>query len=682
MSTDVNRDGLGTGPTSVDEPTTDQPGPTIKLRHVAGLTAGQTLPLTAGRFHFGPLRSSHGGLVAGTPDAVSFDLTIHDDGETVLTAGQEPVAVEGVIISRPVTLDDGDVVQLMTDHFVVEAEPSGEDHGEDNGVDHGGAKGGDELARPVTVVPRPVDPPRTTKLTGWLLLFAAVIVLGVVLAFTNGRLIGISLLGLAGVIATLLLRLRRNERATEARSVAVDNARMLLFSQVVEHRKAAASALRGPALTPAAVAESAARRSEPSTTAVTIASGDQPWDPPVEVERAPGWDHRSVVDDLSFLPAIPYSVDLDQGAIAILGPRSATLAVARHIVTTALYLAGPETGAEVDTEIPADWRWLLPENETIIRILDHVRGSVGPRTIALYADREDLERKGFSSAEFTHVMEVNDAGTADITTAEGTTTGFVPHGITETHAGELLEMLGRPAPERVALDATASTEPDHAGSDPAAVDDSAFDHTTFGDTASEAASAIDLTIFDTDRLLVTGPLPSRHRDVLATAALHQADLHPDRSLYILDRGDRALIRLAQLDNCARYTTIDQLDSVTQMVQDLETMMDQPAEHSSLMLAPDLWNAIEFYRDTGHRPLADRIEELIAKMQLVPMAASATEPPAAAPSFLVWIETGLEATADVHGADGDTVIDLESLPGIDLTGSVARLTTIRHEEIQP
>ena len=71
--------------------------PLTTLRHEAGLTAGQTLPLSPGRFRFGPLRSGQGGLVNGTPEVVSFDLTIEDDGSALLTAGREPVAVEGVL---------------------------------------------------------------------------------------------------------------------------------------------------------------------------------------------------------------------------------------------------------------------------------------------------------------------------------------------------------------------------------------------------------------------------------------------------------------------------------------------------------------------------------------------------------------------------------------------------------
>lgn len=637
--------GVGTVSDSTHEDTAAQPDPVVELRHVAGLTAGQTLPLGAGRFRFGPLRSDHGGLVAGTPDVVSFDLTIHDDGEIVLDVGAETVAVEGVIIERPVTLDDGDVVQLATDHFTVETgQPTSAEERND------------------AIEPRSIASPARSSMTGWLLAFAAMTALGVLLAFDNGRLIGISLLGIAGIVGTLLVRLRSDERTAEAHAVAVDNARLALFADIVDRRKAAARLMRAQANTPATIAEHARDRTGPPATrrSVTIASGDQPWEPPVEVRRSPGWDHRPVIDELSFLPAIPYSVDLDSGPIAIVGPRTAVLAVARHVVTTAMCCAGPSTGAAIETSVPADWRWLGDHPETAVRVLDHVRGSVGPRTVVLHADIDGLEAAGFEVDEFTHLMQVDESGRAEITTADGTGTGFVPHGVTETHARELLELLTRPVP--------VAESPRRRPETAKPID------LTMSDT--------DLTIFDTERLLVTGPNRERHRDVLATAALHQVGLHPDRALYILDRGDRALIRLAQLENCARYTTIDQIDPVDQMVGELESLMEQPVVGSSLLLAPDLWATIEFYRGTGHQQLADRIDDLITRMQIVPVAASTQSTTVTdAASFLVWIETGPDQLADVRRPEGGGFIDLDSLPGSDLTGSVARLTTLRKEETQ-
>jgi hypothetical protein len=633
--TDLDREMPGT-----DTPSADSGVPphdaVVELRHVAGLTAGQALPLSVGRFRFGPLRSDEGGLVAGTPDVVSFDLTVHDDGEIVLDVGAEPVAVEGVIIDRPISLSDGDIVQLSTDHFAVEA----------------GQLLSSE-ARIDSIEPRTIAPLSQSTMTGWFLLFAAITALGAALAFTNLGLLGIALLGAAGIVGTLLARNRRNDRAASSHSDAVDDARFALFADIVDQRKAAARAIRSHARTPAAIAEEARSRSRPpgNQSSVTIASGDQPWEPPVQVRRSPGWDHRSVVDELSFLPAIPYSVDLDTGAVAIVGPRAATLAVARHIVTSAMYVTGPHAGADIETAEAADWRWLRDQPRSAVRILDHVQGDVGPRTIVLCADTHELVANGFDIESFTHLMEIDEAGTAEITTTDGTGTGFVPHGITETHACELQDLLLGPLPS---ADVPASP--------------------------SDAAELLDLTLFDTERLLVTGPSLSRNRDVLATAALQQTRFHPDRTLYILDRGDRALIRLAQLENCARYTTIDQIEAVEQMVDELEALIEHAVTPSSLLLAPDLWATVDFYRVTDHHGLADRIDHLVTKMQILPVATStpATTPDDSA-SFLVWIETGGTELADVRRPANGGVIDLDALPGSDLTGSVARLTTLHQED---
>lgn len=623
----------------------------VELRHEAGLTAGQTLPLRPGRFRFGPLRSNHGGLVTGTPEIVSFELEIDDQGDTVLAAGREPVAVEGIVIDRPVTLDQGDVVQLTTDHFVLEAP---------------GAGGRRRPTR--SIEPRHVPEVEPARMTGWLLASALVIVVGLLLTLVNPRLVGISLFGLAGLIATLLVRSRRADQAQQARSVAVANARSLVFNEVLDARKAAADALRAEAPTPATVARQArhghARSNE--RLLVTIASGDRAWEPPVVVRRSPGWDYRSIVDELSFLPAIPFTVELDDGPIAIVGPRSATLAVARHIVTTAMTVSGPGVGAVIETEVPADWRWLIDRRPASVRILDHVAGPLGPRTVVLLDEVDDLERVGLARNLFQAMMIIDESGRATISSGNEGGTGFVPHGITDQHARDLQQLLASDdeidVHDLVPLAEVEVAEPDF---------------------VVDRSNVFDLEVFDTDRLLVTGPDRLRNKNVLATAALRQAGLHPNRTLYILDRGDRALIRLAQLDTCVRYVTLDQLDRVAQVINELDQLTRSEPAEPVLLLAPDLWHTISFYRASGAGRLADRIDEVIAKMEIVPVAASATSADALpSASFLVWIDTSVGETAHVRRPTDSGVIDLDSLPGIDLTGSVARFTTLPKQEIKP
>ena len=654
----------------VDTSAATAPVPVVELRHEAGLTAGQTLPLRPGRFRFGPLRSSHGGLVTGTPEVVSFDLAIDTEGETTLTAGRESVAVEGVIIDRPVALDDGDVVQLTTDHFVLKT-----------------ASSTPRASRPLrSIEARYVAPVEPARLTNWLVLFGAATLLGVILMLINWRLIGLALLGLAGLIATLLIRSRINTRAESARAVAVDNARSMLFTEIVETRKAAAEALRSGTETPAAVAQRVSRNeiaSRPRLLA-TIASGDRAWEPPVIVHRSPGWPYRAVVDELSFLPAIPFTVDLDQGPIAIVGPRSATLAVARHLVTTAMCLGGPSSGASIVTRVPADWRWLIDQPSHAIRVLDHETGPIGPRTVVLAESVEALHDLADSPAVFVHTMTIDESGRATITGADGQGgSGFVPHGITDQHARDIQELLPTVDAMADASDPRASPTPD--GFAELLPEDVDLEVTTVAPLMApvvDQSNVLDLAVFDTDRLLVTGPDQTKNKGVLATAALRRASLHPDRSLYILDRGDRALIRLAQLETCVRYATIDQIEQVEAIVDELDALTNEPAEQRCLLLAPDLWNTVSFYRASGQRQLADRIDEVVARMEMVPLAASGPNTKASpTASFLVWIETGSNDTADVHRNNDNGVIDLRSLPGIDLTGSVARLTTLPKQEIQ-
>ena len=97
----------------------------------------------------------------------------------------------------------------------------------------------------------------------------------------------------------------------------------------------------------------------------------------------------------------------------------------------------------------------------------------------------------------------------------------------------------------------------------------------------------------------------------------------------------------------------------------------------LLVAPDLCDAIAFYRNSGQRGLADRLDALVERMRLLPIASSSqsvVEAPEAA--FLVWIDSSTTPmTASVRTTSGATeqqFIDPSQLPGIDLTGSVARL----------
>ncbi len=662
----------------MDETAGGEP-PVTKLRHEAGLTAGQTLPLSSGRFRFGPLRSNEGGLVSGTPEVVSFDLSIQDDGSALLSAGREPVAVEGVIIDGPVALEDGDVVQLTTDHFVLETAAS------TNGRRHH-----------QTVEPRPIHRMASPSMTKWLALFGTITLLGAAAGVVDGRLFGFALLGLAGIVATLMVRSRRRQLASEAHRVAVDNARSLFFSEIVAARKNAAEKLRLATNTPATIARRADdRSSSPSQgqhVLATIASGDRGWEPPVVVHRDPGWDHTAIVEELSFLPAIPFTVDLDVGPLAVVGPRPATLAVARHLVTTTMCVEGG--GATISTDVPADWRWLHAAERSSIRVLDHVGGDLGPRTVVLADSIESLRtrfavdntdpvdiahdatddgrRVHLSHVDFSHVMVIDDEGRATITTADGGGgSGFVPHGITAHHADDVQQLLA---------------EPKHAielGDEGDILDPVRTDQRCLVEPTVDRSAMLDLAVFDTDRLLVTGTNHSKNRDVLATAAIRQAGMHPGRALYILDRGDRALIRLAQLESCASYVTIDQVDGVDQLIWDLAAATADPDSESGLLLAPDLWTTIAFYRATGHEHLADRIDAVVAKMQQVPLAASSTmlaESPSA--SFLVWIETSIEDLVEVRQRGGNGVLDMRDLPGIDLTGSVARLKNTPTQEIRP
>ncbi len=657
----------------MDDEDGDNPdaAPVVELRHEAGLTAGQTLPLRPGRFRFGPRRSDHGGLVSGTPDVVSFDLAIDAAGEAVLTAGAEVVAIEGVLIDRPATLDDGDVVQLTTDHFVLRSIESETEH---------------PLLRPIE--PRVVPPAELPSMAKWFAIFGIVTVIGCIAALSRGSLFGIALMGLGGVVATFAVRSYRHKQSRAANVTATTNARALFFSQIVAARKAAADALRADANTPAAVAARAGSTGRTESQHVTIASGDQAWSPPVVVHRSPGWNHQSIIDELSFLPAIPFTVDLGIGPLAIVGPRTATIAVARHIATTELASLGDEAGIDVVTDVPSDWRWLHQREPATTRILDHRshpeggdfdRGLDAP-TIVLEASADDLARS-FPGVDFQHVMTIADDGRASIRSsvgidrsATGNGTGFVPHGITIQHAQDIQRLVLQ-ADLVIDLRDADATSGEHSGPS-SDVELSGFvDDPTASAAPVDRASTLQADVLDTSRLLVTGADRSKNKTLLATAALRQAAQHPDHALYVLDRGDRALIRLAQLDTCVRYVPIDQVDGVITLFDELDQLLADDHERGCILLAPDLWTTVDFYRSSGHRQLAERIDQVVSRMAEIPIAASSSGSHAAPHrSFLVWVETTSDDFAKLRAEDTNGLIELSSLPGIDLTGSIAKLAS--------
>ena len=494
-------------------------------------------------------------------------------------------------------------------------------------------------------------------MSGWLLFFAAVAVFGLIVGFVRSSLFGLVLIGLGGIVGTLIVRSRRHRQDHHEHTTQISNARSLFFNEIVESRRAAADSLRSEANTPATVARRAALPPKPSGSHlhITVASGDRSWEPPIICHDDPGWDHQLVVDELSFLPAIPLTIDLDTGPIAVVGPRRATLAVARHIATTALVASPPNTGVSISTTIPADWRWLPPAAAPTLRILDNTTGQLGGRTVVLAASLKALG----DSAAFTHIVHVHDNGRASIRHPSGENSGgFAPHGITEKQGREIVRLISRPG----------TTAPQ-------------------GPQAAISVQHSDHDILDSNRLLVTGPDRSLTKNVLASAALRQAARFPDRSIFILDRGDRSLIRLAQLDACRRYVAIDQISNVDFMVGELEAIETQSPDSRVLFLAPDLWEAIAFYRNSGRSDLADRLDELVARMEILPIAASAVDAAdTPRPSFLVWVNTEGTDLAEVQIANindptrhDSSVIDLDALAGADLTASVARLTSQLDEE---
>ena len=312
-----------------------------ELCHIAGLTAGRAIQLRPGRLGVGVSPSPDGGLVECGPSSCSFELLIGVDGTVQLIAGSEPVAIEGVRVDRTAHVDDGNVIQLRHDQFLlrtVQRHP----------------------------IPQPVEPvtPRSVSETfdstwpsqWWWWLCALLMVLGALLGVQRTAYFGLSLIGLGGGLGGVALHRRRRDRARFELARVRSNATSLFFNQILDRRKFAAEAARVGALDPFEVARraEASARSIGNRLPITLASGDRSWTPPVVCHRDPGWNHQTIIDELSFLPAIPITMDLAAAPIALTGDRQAALAVARHLVTSALLAAPSDRGAAIDSPVPAN----------------------------------------------------------------------------------------------------------------------------------------------------------------------------------------------------------------------------------------------------------------------------------------------------------------------------------------
>ena len=391
------------------------------LKHVGGLTSGQTMPLRRGVYQFGPSKTEDAGLDVGDPAVVSFELEVRSREDVLLSPGRDAVSIEGRTVSQPVPLKAGHTIQAGPDLFVLERADA-------------------ELAstnRRIVAPTSPIIIPKVRPAAGlryWPLLWLAVIaiIVGVALSFVLEELLWLALTG-AGVVLALIVFLLRRRSAARARAEndqQVVQAKGQLASALMERRIETAREVRSMSAGPADVLPSFAGIGLGSTSSVAaVAAGTQPWQPPVGSMHAAGWDPQGIIEGHSTLAAVPLDVELAK-PIAIAGPRPAALAAARYLTLVAAERVGGQNVA-IDTDHPSDWSWS--------------QGLVNPDASSasyIVSDRADgiTPRQGIFITENAHpvppgvgcVLSINSSGLAKVHDATGNTVAdeLVPYGIT------------------------------------------------------------------------------------------------------------------------------------------------------------------------------------------------------------------------------------------------------------
>ncbi len=579
----------------------------IRLRHEAGLTAGRSFPLRRGTFRFGPDSQGSAGLSDGEPSSVSFLLEIDRRDYVTVTKGDEPLAVEGVPVAEPVSAFPGDIIQLGTDHFSVES-----------------IAGPSFKEPPPTIAVESVPPIRQRRrllpLPVWLLVAA----IGFGLALLDRRWLILVGIALAGILIDVVWHGRRQRRAEQEHQERVAAATKRLSHDLQCLRITEARAMRDAYPGPASIADIVQEertwsplKAKRGDWRVAVASGDIEWSPPIAAPAQPAWAFEHVVSNYDFLAAVPFTVDLSDGPVGLVGPRAATTAVARHLCTSAMtqfhprHLAVRVQGTEAQLD---EWAWLLRtahgrSDQALSALL---REPVGGRQQLLLVDsaastmRVDpastqifvAERETDLPAACTFSIVINENGTAFANMPGGAIArGLAPHGITDPHARQVVQHLATRNIMTADPSEAATIERSGLQGDGATVID-------LRDRALTEQAQI------SHKVLVRAADPDTGNSSVAREVLTSISSGSPLDLFIIDRGDRKLIRLAQLPQCRRYAAIDDHRSLDRLIRTIDQTLDAAsssqrsgAERDVTLLIADLPWMLSFLRSARRADLA-------------------------------------------------------------------------------
>ena len=623
------------------------------LTHLGGLSAGPRFGLGQGTQTFGPGPHEH-----GDPSVAFFDLTIppgHDRGGQVVVSPAKDLPeafldrcrLDHVSLTGTERFEPGQVLTVGPDQFLLES-PAPAD------VDRPAPR-----ARPaIPARPQPpMLPSRTWLLAGTVPLVGAALVLLLV----DRRFWILAALALCAAAALWFgyrrVRTRRVEQWRMARQRRVDDFTRSLQSA---NRAEAAERRKGVGL-PSEVIASATHGSlltltSPHTIAIGLTTDAAPttWAPD-ELHHV-DTDLRRVMTGNSMLTAVPITVDLSCTVIGLSGPRAATLAVARHLLTANLLSSEP-LGVHLDVADSPDWTAFDLDDRPagdLFYVTDRLDLPARFVRAGLVVADTDDQLPSFATAR----VRLDDAGYASLEDEAGRVVidRFVPLGITDAQTRSVLHNRIRVPP----LD-SATIDPEHRATEKPS--------TGAGDDGA-------IVVISSDRRTNDAVLASLAVDLLR---------RPDRtrlSVFVLDGTSRGLIRLAQLDHTQDYAAADDPVGVERVLRAVEHTIGAgtrpaPPPVTAVLLTSDIDGLISFLDRAGRGDLIGRLLHIVDthdRIHLM-MAASQRTETALAPPFGDRFATRLHCRGDIgvlESVSATRTISLTAISGRDLTGAVADL----------
>ncbi|MDA3040833.1 MAG: hypothetical protein O3C27_15135, partial [Actinomycetota bacterium] len=417
------------------------------MRHEAGFASGDVVDLPPGRHQFGACPATiKAGHDAGALPIIAFEIDVHlDEAGKALSlvphtdnASQAAtLTVNGRLVSDIIAIEPGAVIGIGPDAFVLEGDQP------DVASPWTGP-----LPNRVVVPPSPERrlPPPFAVPTALALLLAALLVV----AF--GDLTLWPMLAPTTLLVAVTTRRQGRLQRRYTREHAEQEARRVeRFRTDLETAAGHEASRRREAVISAHQVLRAARRGRRvvSDRPIAIALGTAAWRPEVDVCGPLDAAMLDLLAEHSSLAAVPVAIDPAKALLGIVGPRPATLAVARHLLTAAAQGQAPvrfEGGLRDD----AAWQLLLDlqsceASATALGVIDGGRPTTRPNAGVVLADTED--QLAFPP-DLLMRLQPNGVVTLTVPSAGLSAHGLMPIGISHARLGELASLRHEVAVQR------------------------------------------------------------------------------------------------------------------------------------------------------------------------------------------------------------------------------------------